>query len=516
MKKQLLVSLLPLLAIGLAACAGSSTASSSSSTASSSSKAPESSSSQAPSSSSSSSSSKNYDVSNIITEPVSINLWSITGKLYQTQLNKYVEAFKEVEPNVTVTSTIVSGGYNTLESNTISGFLSGDYPDLVQCYPDHVVDYLDYNKVIKLNDYMDNATYGVTGDNLADYVPSFLEEGEDYPIEGTYSVPWDKSSELMYWNQDALNGLDLSSIDSTINDGNPLSQSYFDSITWEELFGKLCPAIKKYNDALASDKKILDTTDPKAAIFTYDSDDNLFITLAAQYGYDYTAVDATTGEGQILFNNAGMKKELKVFNDAYQKGYIQTKGSYSAYTSDLFTANKTLFTVSSTAGASYNFSSSNPMNIGVGRIPHAANHDAMAINQGPSICVLDHKDDNRALASFLFWRFMTNESNALAWALNTDYLPIRNSIYKTTAFKKASNPDLQKEKTYERLKALNLAYISDTNLSNELFLSPAFKGSSEARAQAASLMTWALTTSTYAADVDAKFETAVNNVKKVM
>jgi ABC-type glycerol-3-phosphate transport system substrate-binding protein len=227
---------------------------------------------------------------------------------------------------------------------------------------------------------MSNATYGLSADNLADYIPSFIEEGQTYPIKGTYSVPWDKSSELMYWNQDALNGLNLSSIDSTINGGNPLSQSYFDSITWEELFGKLCPAITTYNNGLAADKKILDTTDPKAAIFTYDSDDNLFITLAAQYGYDYTAVNATTGEGEILFNNTGMKTKLKVFNDAYKKGYIQTKGSYSNYTSDLFTTNKTLFTVSSTAGASYNFSSSNPMNIGVGRIPHAEGRDATSCN----------------------------------------------------------------------------------------------------------------------------------------
>jgi ABC-type glycerol-3-phosphate transport system substrate-binding protein len=507
MKKQLLVAMIPLLTIGLAACAVNSSQSSSSAAASSSSSA-----SATPSSTSSSMAPD--DVSNIITTPVTINLWSITGKTYQTQLNKYVEAFKAVEPNVTVNSTIISGSYTTIETNTISGFLSNDYPDLVQCYPDHVVDYLDYNKVVKLDDYMSNATYGLSADNLADYNASFIEEGQTYPIKGTYSVPWDKSSELMYWNQDALNGLNLSSIDATINSGNPLSQSYFDSITWEELFGKLCPALTTYNNSLAADKKILDTTDPKAAIFTYDSDDNLFITLAAQYGYDYTAVNATTGEGEILFNNTGLKTKLKVFNDAYKKGYIQTKGSYSAYTSDLFTTNKALFTVSSTAGASYNFSSSNPMNIGVGRIPHAEGRDPVAINQGPSICVLDHKDSNRALASWLFWRFMTNKANALAWALNTDYLPIRSSIYKDTSFKKAANPDLQDEKTYERLKALNLSYVS--NITDELFLSPAFKGSSEARSQASKLMTWALTTSNYDTEVENKFETAVNDVKKVM
>lgn len=506
MKKHLLaVLLLPIIALGLTSCGDSST----NSVAGTSSETP--SSSAASSSEEASSEAGDYVMQN----KVSINLWSITGKSYQTQLNKYIEAFKEVQPNITVTSTIVAGSYSTLETNTISGFLSGDYPDMVQCYPDHVVDYLDYDKVVKLDDYIDNASYGLTAEDKADYISSFVDEGKNYPVAGTYSVPWDKSSELMYWNQDVLNGLDLSSIDATINSGKPLSQSYFNSITWEELFGKLCPALKTYNDSLAADKKILDTTDSNAAFFTYDSDDNLFITLAAQYGYDYTSVNAATGAGEINFNNTEMKTLLKTFNSAYKNGYIQTKGSNNNYTSDLFTTKKALFTVSSTAGATtYNFADANPMNVGVGRIPHAAGRDPLAINQGPSICVLDHKDDDRALASWLFYKFMTNKENALAWALNTDYLPIRNSIYSNTAFKKASDPELYEGKTRDRLKALNLQFVSE--IKDELFLSPVFKGSSEARTQAAALMTWALTSSDYDGEVEAKFETAVNNVKKVM
>lgn len=464
---------------------------------------------------------KNYDLKNQMSEPVSITLWSTTGKAYQTQLNKYIEDFKQIEPNVTITSTIVSGSYSTLESNTIAGFSTANYPDMVQCYPDHVVEYLDYGKAVDLDTYLNDSTIGLTEEDKADYLETFMKEGQEYPVSGTYSVPWDKSTEFMYYNQDVLLGLNLSAVDPAINNGEPLTQAYLEDLTWEELFGHLCPALKKYNETV---KPILATGDAKKAgqtIFTYDSDDNLFITLAEQYGYDYTKLDMTTGKGEILFNNANMKSLLKTFSKAKADGYIQTKGSNNAYTSDLFTTNNALFTVSSSAGANYNFVDTNPMNVGVARIPHAEGKGHIAINQGPSLAVLDHGDANRAKASYLFWRFMTSKENALAWALNTDYMGVRHSVYVNDEYLDAGDVTLAGEKTYDRLKALNISYIGKSqNTENfyELFTSPVFKGSSAARSQASSLMTWALNEdpAKYDSEVDAKFENAVNEVNKAM
>jgi hypothetical protein len=47
------------------------------------------------------------DVSNIITTPVTINLWSITGKTYQTQLNKFVEASKLLSQTLLLTRLLL-------------------------------------------------------------------------------------------------------------------------------------------------------------------------------------------------------------------------------------------------------------------------------------------------------------------------------------------------------------------------------------------------------------------------
>ncbi len=280
----------------------------------------------------------------------------------------------------------------------------------------------------------------------------------------------------MYYNSDVLIGLNLSSVDNTINNGQPLTAEYLDNLSWEELFDKLCPAIYTYNEGLSEDEKIYDNSD-SSGIFTYDSDENLFITLAYQYGYGYTSVDEN-GKGSIEFNNPEMKAWLKKLYQAKKNKYLQTKGSYLDYVSDLFTKRQSLFTVSSTAGLSYNYNRKDPFGIGVARIPHPEGVDYSSINQGPSVCILDHKDENRSLASYLLWRHITNRVNSSSWSLETGYMGIRNSAYQTEEYIAATSVTDTTDK-YALAKADNLKKIKDVREST--FNTQVFKGSSNAR-----------------------------------
>ena len=440
-----------------------------------------------------------------------ITLWSITGQNNQAQLQSYCDSFMEKYPNVKINNVIQSGmGYNELKEAVVKGFSANNYPDIVQCYPDHVAEYIDYGKSVDLSSYISDPVHGWTAEEKADYIDTFLQEGDEYTIDGTYSVPYCKSTELMFWNEDVLKGLDLSSVDATINAGAPLNQAYFDNLTWEELFGKLCPAIISYNNSLPENQKILKSDQDYHSVFAYDSDDNLFITLAKQYGYGYTGINKATGKGTIDFNNDGMKSLMKTFNDAAKKGYIMSKGSAGGnYTNSYFTAQNALFSVGSTGGVKYQFSSTNPMNVGVARIPHAAGKDPFVINQGPSLTVLDHNDDDRALASWLFYKHMTNEENSLDWAINSGYMGIRHSNYEDEDYKDATNPDGKPAKSLERLMAKSADYTK--NITGEMYTSPAFKGSSTARTQAGGLMTSCLTeTNLTDAKLNELFEKAVS------
>lgn len=451
------------------------------------------------------------DTTGILKTPTTITLWSITGQNNRPQLESYITAFKEIEPNITINNVYQSGSYNDLEGMVSKGFLGDNYPDIVQGYPDNVANYIDYGKAVKLDDYINNTEYGWNEFDKSDIIAAFQDEGKEYTVKGTYSVPYSKSTEEMFYNADVLIGLDLSKQDKEINGGAPLNAAYFDTLTWDELFDHLCPAIEAYNATLPTDQKILKTDQAYHSIFAYDSDDNLFITLAKQYGYGYTSV--VNGAGSVDFNNDGMKSVMKRFKTAYDKGYFLTKGSAGGnYTNTYFTLQNTLFSVGSTGGVKYQFDAAHPMNVGVARIPQADTKSPWTINQGPSLCILDHNgDENRKLASWLFYKYMTNTTNSLDWAINSGYMGIRNSNYESDEYKEATSIEGKQEKTLDILMAKSASYLP--KITPNMYVSPAFKGSSQCRTQVGGLFTAVLTSDGTDATINDLFSKAESTAK---
>ena len=120
----------------------------------------------------------------IIDTPVTITVWTTAGTAGQNILSGWVEDFKKVEPNVTVNNVKQSGGYDDLKTMIETGFSGNNYPDLAYCYPDHVADYINYGKAMRLDQFIDNPDYGWTEEEKADFIPAYLEEGQKYTIEG--------------------------------------------------------------------------------------------------------------------------------------------------------------------------------------------------------------------------------------------------------------------------------------------------------------------------------------------
>ena len=437
-----------------------------------------------------------------IKEDTTISIWSTTGKDNKVFLDQFIEEFQKAEPHVTVDNHIISGNYSDIKTNTLQGFGADNYGDLVVCYPDHVADYINAGKAVDLTPYIENAEYGLTDKD--DYYNAYIEEGQQYSIPGTYSLPYCASTEAMYYNYDVLKGLDLSDYDATINGGNPITQSYLNNLTWEEIFEHLAPAIKAHDAANPKSKLIKDGDN--TAVLGYDSDDNLFITLCAQYGIPYTHIDEVTGEGVFDFyeNEEARNKLADIlvkYNGYFKNGYITTQGVLKAYTNTLFTAQNSLFSVGSTAGVSHQFSTSNPMDVEVTSIPKAADGDLKTIKQGPSLCILSHgalgKPDtnevkNRKLASWLLYKTITSAKNSTTWSLNTGYTPIRKSTKESKKWLEYTEYEDLDANTIDSLKARNADYTAQDKIQNSLFTSPAFLGSSTSRTAVGAALTQAL------------------------
>jgi len=449
---------------------------------------------------------------------VKIKFSQAYAQKYQPKLQNFVDSFKEIEPNVTIDleDGWISGNYDAIHKQTISDIQTGEYGDLVICYPDHVVDYIDYDKAVKLDDYMDNPEYGWTAEEKADLVPAYLHEGQEFPVSGTYCLPFSKSTEAMFYNETRL--LDSGLVSYLANKGITMNKAYLETLTWEKLFNELCPALEQYDADNPTAPLITKKEDGLNSYVAYDSDANLFITLAQQYGYGYTSVDEY-GEAHLDYNNANMKGLMKTFAEASKKGYLRSPGTIGkSYGSDFFKDNNVLFSIGSTAGVANQVADT--FDVGVARVPQAEGKDAKLISQGPSICILNHgNDQDRILASWLFYKHMVNTKNTASWAMTVGYLPVRSSAYTSEAYSDYCSTEDKDPRSTELLTALNAVYSSSTV--DYVFTSVPFKGSSTARTEVNSMVVNILKDAKDGktiddAYLDAAFNLAINNTLKDM
>lgn len=431
-----------------------------------------------------------------ITTPVEINFWNVKGGAYQSAIEVAIETFKELEPNVTVNNVKQTASISTLPDVVTKGFTSGVYPDIVESYPDAVASYLDYEKVVDLEKYIDHKDYGWTAEEKADYIPAYLEEGRQYLVEGTYSLPFSKSTEVLIYNKTLLEGINLSSIDSTINNGRPINTRYLKSLTWDEFFNKLCPALLKYNEGLGDEDKILDTTQANWAVLGYDSDANFAITLTQQYGLPYTSLDRDNYKGSADFNVSSVADKFEWVKEMAEKHYIVTGEPVGGYTNGLYEKSAVLFTVSSTGGLKYTVDSTQGYELGVGYLPRPAEGEGTlkTISQGPSLCLLKHESDPNAelreLASWLFYKHLTNYENGLKWALEGGYSPIRFSVMNSEEYQTAVDPESAGAvDSLNYLMANVNKLVSEQEFQDSLYTTPAFKGSATARTALGGVMT---------------------------
>jgi multiple sugar transport system substrate-binding protein len=258
------------------------------------------------------------------TNDVSITFWHRMGASSQLIIQRWINEFKVLYPNVTVVEEKVATDYNALSSKVALSIASGTEPDIVESYPDHVARYAQAKSPLALNHFINHPVYGLSEEEVADFLPGLWSEGQSYDNAGTIlSLPFTKSSEGFFYNK-----------------------SYFDlhdydvPTTWAEVF------------TIAEDIK---SREADAIPFGYDSSDNLFITASKQWGAPYTGYNLNTGNGEVQFNNPQSKDMVKFFKDKVDRGLMITRDlNGESFTSDIFKTNQKLYMyVGSTGGTRY-------------------------------------------------------------------------------------------------------------------------------------------------------------------
>lgn len=430
-----------------------------------------------------------------------IIFYSSQGDALQSVTANAIENFEKKYPGWKV-EHVTPGGYDQVRDKIIQDFQGHQQPDVAYCYSDHVAQYLqtgnviDLNKYIKSTDEVDTVIgeetvkklVGLTEDEVNDIIPGYYKEGlavnygdyesYDFTAESMLTLPFVKSTELLYYNKTALDACGLTP-----------------ATTWDELWAQCATIKEKY---------------PKATPLGYDSEANWFITMAQQNGWGYTSAQAP----HYLFDNEDALAWLTQLKGYYEKGYISTQNEYGSYTSALFTkgvANDEggcVYCIGSSGGASHQdpgkaFSWGIAPTLGSVQADGSVNYSA--ISQGPSLVML--KDgrglanaDEKEMMTWLFVKELLAPQFQAAFAVASGYIPAR--ISATDYLTDVDANDIT-----------SVAAKVARSMSDRFFTSPAFSGldtagSSEARTQVGNVVLYSMTGRK---DPDKALQDAVSN-----
>jgi len=287
---------------------------------------------------------------------------------------------EENEFGITVEGTY-QGGYGDLHTKLVAALQGGDTPHIAQAYANNIMVYMDSEAIVQLDEYIFDSQVGV--EDWDDILQGYREENSNYPDGKFYSLPFNKSTEVLYYNETFFNENNL-----TV------------PTNWEEL-----------KDVSMAASEILG----KPA-FGYDSLSNLFITWTQQAGGQYT-----NNNGDVLFDGPESREALQYFIDGVQGGYFRTAGE-DRYCSGPFNDGNLVMFIGSTSGSAYVGSDAFEWNAAM--VPFGKVEKV--IQQGSNMFMLKSNEAEQ-LATFEFMKFLMAPENTALWAMNSGYLPVRES-----------------------------------------------------------------------------------------
>lgn len=415
-----------------------------------------------------------------------ITFYHTMGSNLSEVLNEYIAKFETLYPAYKVDAKQV-GSYDDVRNQVSSEIMTGKQPNLAYCYPDHVALYNIAGAVQTLDDYINSTetvtradgtteTLGLTAAQKEDFIEGYYNEGKQFGDGLMYSMPFSKSTEVLYYNK-------------TFFEKNNLKVP----TTWDEMEA-VCAAVKKINS--------------KIIPLGYDSESNWFITMCEQLGSPYTAANSETKEGHFLFNNDTNKEFMLRFVKWYKNGYVTTQELNGGYTSDLFKKQEAVMCIGSSAGAKHQIpekvNDKYPFEAGITSIPQINPSNPKVISQGPSVCIFRKKNTEEVKASWLFLKYLTTNASFQAdFSIASGYVPVIKSA--------AEDPVYQEQMAaangHEGLPQLSAKVCIEQE--HAYYASPAFYGSSKARDEVGSLIQKCFTDCSKLTD-EAQIKAAIN------
>ncbi len=409
--------------------------------------------------------------------PLEIVFWAKndTNKNQVAVYQQAIDGFQALYPNVTVNMRLYTD-YGRIYNDVITNISTNTTPNVCISYPDHIATYLTgSNTVAALDDLMKDTRFGLGGSEVRfdapkaeEIVPEFLQECRIG--EHTYAMPYMRSTEALYINEDLV---------------KRLGYEVPDIPTWDFVWEVSEKAMEQDEDGMfkVNGQKVL-------IPFIYKSTDNMMISMLKQLDAPYS-----TEAGEILIFNDTTKGLLE---EIYVHGKSRAFSTFaiSSYPGNFLNAGQCIFAIDSTAGATW-MGSDAPLqdihkeqvtrfNTRVTPIPQFHPDRPKMISQGPSVCVFSKENDQEVLASWLFVQYLLTNGIQLGYAETEGYLPVTIKAQNSAEYQDYLARKGEDNKEHYRVKIeaseLLMKHTADT------FVTPVFNGSASLRSAAGQLI----------------------------
>ncbi|MDQ7826243.1 MAG: ABC transporter substrate-binding protein [Candidatus Eremiobacteraeota bacterium] len=326
-------------------------------------------------------------------DPVQVVFWHAMRGEKQVALAKLIEKFQKENPDVTVQEVAalsphergLGNDYNHLYLKLLQAVAQNTPPDLAQVYENWATQFIEIKAITPVEEFR-KGKYPLTDKEKEDFFPIFREANS---FNGAlWTIPFNKSVYVLYYNRDMLE-----------------KNSIKVPRTWDEL----SEASKKLTVRSGDEVKVYG--------FIYTPSVDMFGHWLYAYGGEFISGDVAT------FGNARGVKDLEYWVQLTNSDRTALP-SFNAY--DDFLKGKGAFYIDSTSRIAPLMKHC-PFSFGIASVPEGSERTYQSAGTNLAIFA---KSDEKKEASWRFMRFLVAPENTAFWAINTGYLPVRQSAVK--------------------------------------------------------------------------------------
>ena len=323
---------------------------------------------------------------------VQLTFWHALSGTLQAELQTLTDQFNSSQSTVHV-NLVAKGAYTDLNKAVLTGLAAGQAPDMAQCIETDAAKYHSSNALADLTPYI-NAADGFSSSDLKDIFPVMLNAAK---IRGTYfQFPFNKSTTVVYYNQDMFQAKGISSPPAT----------------WEDFFSDAAKLADPQTGVTGAEGPSLDT----------------FLSMLYEYGGQM--YDNPTNPTKATINSEAGIKAMTMWYDAIKAKAVKPIPAGNFADQVDFQNGKTAMYISTQV--SYQFivkPIGSKFKFAEAAFP-AGDKGTKDEMFGANLCVFSKSSKDAQHGAVVYMKYLTSAENTATWAQKTSYMPVRQSAFK--------------------------------------------------------------------------------------